>query len=228
MIWNDRFLFLHYPKTAGKSLSRYFVQGWERPMHGFISPGQVQELSDCGIESTDIVVGRGHENLSQASKIIRDHGRSLDDFDAIFVCIRNPYDLMVSNYHFMRKTYKNNRDKDNFRMACELDFSSYCCEVGMSSPANWMVVDGLEPENLEVIRFEELEADLERYASKYSFTHTPLSRLNVSSHKHYSSYMSKRAEEAVFKKFEYIFNNGFYSREVFPAEPEIVDEILAV
>lgn len=228
MIWNDRFLFLHYPKTAGKSLSRYMLQGWERPLHGLISPGQVQELADCGVGETNIVVGRGHENLSQAKKIVSEYGKSLEDFEAIFVCIRNPYDLMVSNYHFMRKTFKNNKDKDNFRMACEKDFPTYCRDVGMSCPSNWMMVDGLVPENLEVIRFEQLNSDLERLSKKHSFSHNPLAKLNGSSHGHYASYMNGMAEKAVFKKFEYIFEHGFYQRESFPENPEIINEPIAV
>ena len=221
MLFNNKYCFLHYPKTAGKSLTRYFVQAWENPIEGFISPGQVDELKDCGLENTNIKVGRGHENLSEAKSLIDLHGNKFENIEAIFVCIRNPYDLMVSNYHFMRKTYKNNKTKENFKIANDNDFTSYCEKVGMSSPAGWMELDGAQPKNLFIIRFERLDSDLKAGAEKYGFNHQELAKLNSSKHEHYSSYMSQSSEEAIYLKFKYIFDKEYYEREEFSKVPKI-------
>lgn len=219
MLWCNDYCFVHYPKTAGKSLTRFFVKAWDRPINGFISKGQVRELEDCELEKTNIVVGRGHENLVESRRIIEDDGKDILAMKAIFVCIRNPYDLMVSNYHFMRETYKNNKDKANFIVAHNSDFDTFCEEVGMTSPRMWMELDGVQPDNLEVIRFETLNADLIANAEKYGYAAPEIDHLNSSKRGHYSEYVTPRSEKAIYEKFEYLFEKGYYERESFSQTP---------
>jgi hypothetical protein len=219
MLWCKDYCFVHYPKTAGKSLTRFFVKAWERPIGGYISRGQVRELSDCDLETTNIEVGRGHENLAESRQIIADGGVDILSMKAIFVCIRNPYDLMVSNYHFMRETFKNNQEKDNFRLAYESDFETYCEEVGMATPKNWMELDGKQPDNLEVLRFETLNDDLVNTARKFGYKLPELDHLNASRRGHYSEYMTARSEQAIYEKFSYFFEQGYYQREQFDDVP---------
>lgn len=221
MLWCNDYCFVHYPKTAGKSLTRFFVKSWKakegvQPVSGFISRGQVRELSDCALEETEIQVGRGHENLEESRRIITEAGLDITAMEAIFVCIRNPYDLMVSNYHFMRETYKNNRDKENFIIAHTNDFDSFCEKVGVSCPSKWMELDGAQPDNLHVIRFETLNADLISSAEQYGFRTPEIDHLNSSKRGHYSDYISARSEKAIFEKLGYFFEQGYYERQEFP------------
>lgn len=216
MLWCDDYLFVHYPKTAGKTLTRFFLQAWPRPIAGFISKGQVRELADCELESTDIVVGRGHENLGQSEQIVAKAGGDIRAMRGIFCCIRNPYDLMVSNYHFMRKTYHENKQRTNFIIAHENNFVDYCEMVGVSSPRNWMTLNGDQPQNLQIIRFEHLRDDLNHYSKTFGFTMPELDHLNASERSHYSQYMCERAEKAIAEKFVYWFDEGYYHRESFP------------
>lgn len=215
MLWCNDFLFVHYPKTAGKTLTRFFVQAWPRPIAGYISKGQVNELAGCELEKTGIVVGRGHENLQQSVRIVTDAGGHPLDMKGIFCCIRNPYDLMVSNYHFMRQTYKANMDRPNFIIANENCFVDYCEKVGVSSPSNWMALDGKQPDNLQIIRFENLSEDLKRYSQQFGFDMPTLDHLNASKRKPYSEYMCERSEIAIAEKFSYWFDEGYYQRESF-------------
>jgi len=221
MLWCKDYCFVHYPKTAGKSLTRFFVKAWERPISGFISKGQVRELADCDLDTTDIKVGRGHENLAEASQIISQAGADIHTMKAVFVCIRNPYDLMVSNYHFMRETYKNNKDKVNFIVAHNSDFDTFCEEVGMSSPRNWMEIEHAQPANLDIIRFETLNDDLIAKAKKYGYAAPGIDHLNSSRRGHYSQYISARSEQAIYEKFDYFFEKGYYDRESFGAGPDL-------
>lgn len=221
MLWCNDYCFVHYPKTAGKSLTRFFVKAWERPINGFISKGQVRELADCELEKTNIVVGRGHENLLESQQIIKEDGKDIHAMKAVFVCIRNPYDLMVSNYHFMRETYKNNKDKENFIVAHNSDFDTFCEEVGMASPRNWMELDGKQPANLQVIRFESLNDDLIATAEKFGYAAPEIDHLNSSKRGHYSEYVTARSEKAIYDKFEYFFEQGYYERETFGEAPEL-------
>lgn len=215
MLWCEDYLFVHYPKTAGKTLTRFFVQAWPRPIAGYISRGQVNELADCELEKTGILVGRGHENLSRSFEIVAEAGADAHAMKAIFCCIRNPYDLMVSNYHFMKETFKANSDRPNFIIANENDFVDYCEMVGVTSPRNWMTVDGKQPDNLQIIRFEHMQADLARYSEKFGFVMPELGHLNASSRAHYSEYMCERSERAIAEKFSYWFDEGYYEREMF-------------
>ncbi len=221
MLWCEDYLFVHYPKTAGKTLTRFFLQAWPRPIAGYISKGQVSELAGCELEKTGIVVGRGHENLTQSARIIADEGRDVRQMKAIFCCIRNPYDLMVSNYHFMRQTYKENNDRPNFVIAHENNFVDYCEKVGVSTPRNWMTLNGEQPENLQIICFENLADDLSRYADQFGFNMPQLSHLNASARAHYSEYMCERAEKAIAEKFAYWFDKGYYQRESFGGNPQL-------
>lgn len=215
MLWCDDFLFVHYPKTAGKTLTRFFVQAWQQPISGYISKGQVNELADCDLEKTGIVVGRGHENLRRSDQIVAEAGGDVRTLKAIFCCVRNPYDLMVSTYHFMRQTYHENSERPNFIIAHENDFVNFCEKVGVSSPTHWMTLDGKQPDNLEIIRFEHLIEDLTYYSEKFGFDMPELSHLNASKRSHYSEYMCSRAERAIAEKFSYWFAQGYYERESF-------------
>jgi len=221
MLWCEDYCFVHIPKTAGKTLTRFFVQAWPHPVSGFISRGQVDELADCELEKTNIQVGRGHENLAESARIIAETGGDILAMKGIFCAIRNPYDLMVSNYHFMRERFetKANRERPNFIVAAENDFTDFCEKVSVSSPRNWMTLDGEQPENLQIIRFERLNDDLMAYAEKFGYAKPTLDHLNASSRAHYSEYLCARSEEAIAKKFDYFFEQRYYERERFAAEP---------
>jgi len=214
MLWCKDFLFLHYPKTAGKTLSRFFLQSWKQPVHGYVSQGQIAELADYLPDDSQVQVGRGHENLKEADAILRELGGGVDQLKAVFVATRNPYDLMVSNYHFMRETYQHNQEKRNFQIAHENDFESFCEKVGVATPKNWMEFNGKPIANLHRIRFEHLAEDLDHCASEYGFNQASIDHLNASRRGHYRDYMTQRSEEAIHRKFRYYFNKKFYTREL--------------
>ncbi|MFC6634833.1 sulfotransferase domain-containing protein [Microbulbifer taiwanensis] len=212
MLWNKNFLFLHYPKTAGKSLTKVFVNSWERPIKGYLSRGQFNELQDCDQNGLELNLGRGHENMGQALGIMSGDGVSYDDLTAIFICMRNPYDLMVSNYHFMRKTFKQNKDNKNFQAAVENSFEDYCSLLSVASPLNWFTIEGKVPEKMELIRFEGLSDNIADLCRKYGFSMPDIPHLNKSEHTHFSEYVTEKAEEEIYKKFNFFFESGFYSR----------------
>jgi len=221
MLWCEDYLFVHYPKTAGKTLTRFFVQAWPRPIAGFISKGQVNELADCELEKTGIVVGRGHENLAQSAAIVAEGGGDIATMKGIFCCIRNPYDLMVSNYHFMRETYKGNKHRPNFVIAHENSFVDFCEKVGVTCPSKWMTIDGNQPDNLQIIKFEQMNDDLNMYSKKFGFDMPVLGHLNASKRAHYSEYMCERTEKAISTSFAYWFDQGYYKRESFGTESQL-------
>lgn len=214
MLWTDDFLFLHFPKTAGKSLTRALVQTLGRPMTCVVSKGQVREIADCDHANLTIIEGWAHENMRAAHKRLSEYNKKLDSFKAIILGIRNPYDLMVSNYFFMRKTFKHNRDKENFKIAMENDFEGYTAKVGFAPIENWMTINGSRPENLRIIRFEHLQEDFDALANEFGFASITMPHINPSSHDHYMAYLTPAAEEAIYGKLKYLFDEGFYERQI--------------
>ena len=215
MLWNSDFLFLHIPKTAGKSLTKAFVQLLDRPVTCVVSKGQIEELKDCDHAGLTIIEGRGHESMKPTRKILVEHKKEFETFKAIIVAIRNPYDLMVSNYFFMRKTYEHNKHRVNFRIAEENNFEDYSQKVGFTTIENWMTIDGKRPPNLRIIRFENLQEDLDNFSKEFKLNSVKLPHINPSSHDHYSKYLTKISEAAIYRKLKYLFDEGFYERHYF-------------
>ena len=216
MLANDRYLFIHYPKTAGKSLTRYFIEAWDRPMHGIVSPGQIKELEPAITDGVHVEEGLGHENLATASEILASRGQSVHDMDAVFVGVRNPYDLAVSTYFYLRDRAKHHEERPRFRRAVSLDFETFwCTDIGLftSPPERWLTLDGRTLPNQRFIRFESIASDITRFADEFGFNDADLPHLNPTPHEHYSAYMTPKVEEALFTRFRFFFDSGLYARE---------------
>ena len=216
MLVNKDFAFIHFPKTAGKSLTKYMISAWEGPIFGRVSPGQIKEVADVLRPDVRLEVGRGHENMRRTSLILESMGRDIHNLRAIFVCIRNPYDLAVSTYFFLRRTYAENGGSERFRMASAMGFSEFWCkDISTSPPERWLTLGGEVLPNQHFIRFESLREDLGFLSRKFGFKDAVLPHLNSTTHGHYSEYMTKESEEAVYTRFRYLFDAGHYERESF-------------
>lgn len=217
MLANDQFLFVHYPKTAGKSLTRYFIEAWERPIKGTVSAGQFDDLVAAAPEGVSLEPGVAHENLTSAAQILESSGKSIHDLRAVFIGIRNPYDLAVSTYSFLRDRAKYQPDRPRFRRAASLDFETFWrTEPPTSPPERWLTLRGRVLPNQRYIRFESIAEDLARFADEFGFREASLPHLNPTQHEHYSAYMTQAVEEAIYTRFRYLFETGLYAREPVP------------
>jgi hypothetical protein len=214
MIYNDDVLFLHIPKTAGKSLALGLVETIRRPIVCRVPPGTEAMLRDnLDLEGVEVERSNGHENLRYAERTLPHRGRSVSDFKMILVVIRNPYDLMVSNYHFMRETYEHNSDKANFALAHQSDFETYASTVSFFPVERWLTTaDGTQPENLRILRFETLQADFSSALGELGHDAPDLPTVNVSEHDHFTTYLTPASELGIYEKFRYLFDQGYYER----------------
>ena len=154
--------------------------------------------------------------MRRTAIILGDRGKRIQDLRAVFVCLRNPYDIAVSTYFYMRENFPHNRYSTRFRMATEMGFEEFWCnDRSDSPPERWLTLGGTVLCNQRFIRFESIREDLRMYAEAFGFRATELPHLNRSGHGHYSDYMTDRSEEAVFQKFRYMFDAGYYARESF-------------
>ena len=218
MLFNDEFVFLHHPRTAGKSLTRYMIEAWRGPIHGLVSKGQLRELADVMRPDVFLEAVGAHQSIRRAKAILAKRDRRIDDFRAVFVGVRNPYDLAVSRYFTMRRTYKWNSHRPRFRMAHELDFEEFFLntrEKDLSS--QFLTLDGALLENQRFIRFESLQEDVDAIAKEYGFNPAILLHLNSTPREHYSKYITtSQCERAIYDRFRYLFDSGLYPRLSIP------------
>ncbi len=211
MIWTDDILFLHVPKTGGISTTRFLLTNLE---------GRVQYTANHPVdEAPDAEYHEGprHETLVQAEAFHSPRGRSVGDFAAVFAVMRNPYDLEVSRYHYLRKGHDVDRGRAQ-DLAIDDDFEKYLAEApffGSFPPRldRYFRIGDYLPKNLHVLRFERLSTDLAEKLSDFLVEEpVPLPHLNKSDHDDYWRYYDKRCEQLCYQRHRWFFDMSFYQR----------------
>lgn len=241
MLFNDALLFVHVPKTAGESIARFLVDNlpgrktlvdeFEGPYSPILLPASVR--AKLRIKSllrrwrigvppaVTLLEGKRHARLSEARDILAQLRRRLEDFRAIVAVVRNPYDLEVSRYHYLRLGYHGvpgvARSREQ-KIAIERDFEQFALKAPYHGrlPAgieDWYQVDGRVPCNLRIVRFENLKTDLHRAIGEFCPVDGDLPKLNATKHEPYPTHLSPAAEEAIYRKYRWLFDRRFYTRE---------------
>jgi hypothetical protein len=239
MLFGSKILFLHAPRTAGTSITQFLIDNIPERLT-LLAPSPVADRSIAvpaavrirtvlkqlllnipGAAQVDGALGIRHERLTQARDALAGFNRKLAQFDCIISVMRNPYDLEVSRYHFLRRGYLGVKGLSAGRaqdIALQGDFTQFANLAPFfgrmqSRIEDWFELNGKIPENLFPLRFETLAQDLERVIGQFYRIRRGLRRLNASSHEHYKQYLTPAAEEAIYFKFRWLFDHGFYDRE---------------
>lgn len=221
MIFSKDVLFVHVPKTGGMSVTSYLMDVLPPPVY-YVRP---PDLSEDFAHRNGVVpiVGPRHGSLPDASELARQQGLALSDFKLVISVLRNPYSLEVSLYHYLRTGHPWDEGA-NQRLALTRDFTTFAAESSFSgetvSPLqshrpleSYFYSEGEFPGNLSIARFESLEADVKRALSSVDIdTDLKFPWRNKSRHADFSSYYTKEAEEAVYRKYKWVFDAGFYER----------------
>lgn len=222
MIFSEKFLFLHYPKTGGMMLTPQLLRSLRGKVHYSLPNGHVspQENLLCIKHGVTVLSGLRHENIAQAKEKLNSSSEytKFEDFQKVLVIIRNPYDYIVSRFHYLMNNQNVNKGPAA-RIAAEGDFRKYVLEAPRFFKVDGYLLDenGKIPNNLFIVRFEDFSTQINPIASQ--FLRKPLefeTRINTSNREKYMSYFTdSEIEEAVYKKFLLLFNKGFYSRITF-------------
>jgi hypothetical protein len=207
-------LFIHIPKTGGMSVSQYLLKLLPKPVY-YAQPTPDDNIRDKGILQ---IPGKRHESLEEARKVVAEYGFEVRNFPLILAILRNPYSLEVSRYAYLRAGHPWDRGP-NQQLALMGDFETFAKESfyhgGPSKTIeSYLLLDGKLPENLEIVRFEELiegmEKALRRIGIEGGVADFPW--VNRSQHGDHRSYYTEGAEEAVYRRYKWVFDHGFYER----------------
>ena len=216
MIWNNEILFLHLPKTAGMSMTALLEENLSGPVC-ISEPGIDRRLEKDGLI---YFPGKRHENLFDAESFFTYRNRSVFDFEKVLVVMRNPYDLEVSRYFYLRK----GRDVDRGpaqEIAMSCDFTEYLQRApffGQKPPRldKYFSMNGMIPDNMAILRYENLSNDIEFNLEKFLKSKDyKLNHINKSNRKPATDLYDKETEEMCYLRHRWFFDKGFYSRQKF-------------
>jgi hypothetical protein len=225
MIWNDELLFLHPQKTAGLAISAVLWDILRTPVFNSVPLDHWDPILRPGVAQ---VLGLRHENLFEAQSILVPFGRNLADFQSILVVMRNPYDMEISRYYHLRKPDALETSEDR-HLAQTLSFDEYVRTSRFRLPhpddpdlefredIRYFYTLGPEfPKNIRILRYEHLEADLNEVLNQFGYSEVTIPKVNVSHERPALSFhqviQSRHVEEAIFMKYRWMFEHGFYPR----------------
>jgi hypothetical protein len=238
MIFSRDLLFIHVPKTGGMSTSGYLLDVLPKPVY----LSHPAEVWNDDLPARDVVqlVGRRHESLPEARDVVARHGFAVDRFPLILATIRNPYDLEVSRYTYLRIGYHWERGPEQ-SLALASTFEEYAVKneqrgglwqteeltihdaaaLGDGTPPDYpnelkdfYTLDGRIPPNMRVIRFENMVPELIDALRSIGIEgrETDVPWVNKSHRDDFRAYYTPRAEEAVYQRYRWVFDQGFYPR----------------
>jgi tetratricopeptide (TPR) repeat protein len=221
MIFSDRLLFLHVPKTGGSSVVRYLLEVLPKPAY-YSLPADHGATLPPGVTRFE---GIAHETLADARVVLEGRGRRLEGVPVVIACVRNPYELEVSRYSFLRRDLNSYNHGPQQAVALLSDFELFaiCSRPHGQRPLEtYFVLDGVVPPNLHVVRLENVDQELREClaAAGVDASETRVPHHNRSEHAHFRQYYTGAAEQAVYEKYKWVFDAGLYPRLRFGDEPQ--------
>jgi hypothetical protein len=223
VIFSKDLLFIHVPKTGGMSVTRYLLQVLPRPVY-YAHQTVDERITDTGIVQ---MPGRRHETLEQAAQVVGEYGFNLSDFRLIISALRNPYSLEVSRYAYLQTGKAVDRGY-NQKLALTEDFENFAIKSfghtgSQDDIEKYFVIDSKVPKNLRIVFYENLVRDIRDALRIVGIEEEPdFPWVNRSHHGDFLSYYTRLAEEAVYQRYRWVFDNGFYDR----IDPEELSERL--
>lgn len=214
------FIFVHVPKTAGSSITMMlsaYGRDYQRSIWRSISRRSPFK------EKPENAHFRIH---APADSIARKLSRPVYDSFNSFAVVRNPFDHAVSHFEYM-KQYRSKRVAENF---AKMNFEEYLAER-MKKPSLMVPFFARLPDQSyflasntgemlvkTLIKFENLDAEMDAFADKVTLPKLDLQRVNFttsrSKKRPYQSYFNTTTQEMVLKLYDRDFDNFGYVRKL--------------
>jgi hypothetical protein len=142
--------------------------------------------------------------------------------NGVFCVIRNPFDRLLSLYHFSIKKYKKTKEeRKKSKKLLELGFENFVLDqhTGDLFDIYHMWESNTQfrylpknTSNINILRFENLNNDWKKFCMEHGLTYHELSHINSSRDDHsYRDYYNKRMIETVTKKWNRDLALGNYT-----------------
>lgn len=221
MLFNRDIVFIHIGKTGGMSCAHYLLSTLRGPVYNCHVDA---ELDLARVDRDDLVavldVNRHCTLEAAAGHIMRLTGESLADKEKILAVIRHPYTLEHSLYKHLRKPRISEQRKITHPQMVELaqgDFRTFVRHAGYHRDGlrqqDYFLINGVMPDNVELIKYECLAADLPRAVSNYVCSdHTAdLPHFNRSETVgELEGLLDEETRALIYEKHRYMFDHGFY------------------
>lgn len=205
LIDQHKLLFVHIPKTGGTTIRDLLLR--------FLLKLDVARLTDSDIDRT---YGYKHyryiDYVNYYCYQIKNYNK--DYFSFSFV--RNPWDRVVSAYHYMKQC----KEKDRYKNIIKLNINDFL----MRLEEFYLNIELLMPQsdfitnNQEILvdcvgRYEFFSDDVFQIFDKYKLKCVALPNINKTRHSHYSDYYSIETKAIVKKLYERDIDFFYYTFE---------------
>ncbi len=185
-----RFIFIHIPKTGGTSLAEPSYQGGKGVLSGLLGENDYAQA--------------GH---IRAVGLKQRMGEQWDNYFK-FAFVRNPWDRMVSLYHyFLQDPEKQASDIGKRIAACD-SFTDFCAkldELELDAHFDEQISYLIDFQGNMLVdyvgRYETLAQDYKGICSKLALPVMSLPHYRQSSHHHYLQYYDDQAKNAVARRY---------------------------
>ncbi|MEC7565587.1 MAG: sulfotransferase family 2 domain-containing protein [Planctomycetota bacterium] len=206
-----RFLFVHVPKTAGSSVTEALRPVCHQPEKVWVN----RVLAKIGIHVNwfgplSWKSGRKHTTARQMQKMFP---RSVFDGYFKFAFVRNPWDLMVSYYHYLQAQESHHRSTKVLGLGGFREYLKYEMQRNKISQTRFLTDANGELIVDFVGRFEDLAVDFGKICRRLNIDAT-IEHHNRSTHREYPSYYDDETARWVaehwqddIQRFGYEFNS---------------------
>ncbi|WP_434637402.1 hypothetical protein MLC35_01060 [Sulfurimonas sp. NW7] len=219
MIFNDDLCFIHVPKAAGMSVSKFLLKNLKNKNIHYLLPKGHATADEKKINGIQVHEGIRHENLEEAEVRLKKFNKKLSNFKVVIAVIRNPYDLEVSRFKYLQNGHEWDSGKDA-KLAKSGNFKDFALQSSFwgKSSAEFEKYYSLRDsilDNMIILRFEDLSNQINIFLNDYLESNYKLGKTNSTKRKKYCTYYDADSEKAVYNRYKWIFDKGFYSREYF-------------
>lgn len=213
MLLSEKVLFIHVPKTGGMAMTSYLSEILPGPTI-YTAPEPDPELHRRH-PRIQHVPGARHETLEEAQAVLAGLGYDVSSFEVIIAGVRNPYALEVSRYAYLQNGHAVDAGSEQ-DLALSTAFPTFVLESDRSLTApidQYYTVGGAIPANLRIVRLEHVDEDVSRILGEIGLgSRGPIVRDNESLHDDYRSYYDEASEAAVYQRYRWMFDQGWYER----------------